>query len=186
MRWRWLATSVLIAGCSFDRRGLPVGGATDAAVTGGGDARIDARVDAMPDADPCPAGYGGIPGAPSRYRLVTAGKSWLDAEADCEDDGLAHLAILGDDSERDAVRGAIGGQVWLGVTDRVAEGTYFEVTTGVETYLPWLSGEPNNLFNEDCVELNGGGFNDEDCGVSQAYACECDGAAASKNAYTPP
>ena len=186
---RWLVIAAwLVAGCSFDRRGLAAGDAADADIDAPIDAPVDARVDAMPDADPCPAGYapivGGEPG--SQYRFVTTGTRWLDAEHACEADGLAHLAVLDSDGERDAVRGQISGQAWLGVSDRVSEGTFFKVTTGVATYLPWLSGEPNDQFGEDCVELNGGGFNDEDCDAGDVYICECDRQAANPVAYTPP
>jgi hypothetical protein len=178
--------------CSFDRAGLPTGaGAADAATA---DAMADAdppdaAPDAAPDADPCPGGYASITGAPgsSRYRLVTSGAAWLAAEHACEADGpSSHLAILTSDGERDAVRGAISGDAWLGVTDIVKEGTFALVTTGQASYLPWNFGEPNDLFGEDCVELNGGGFNDEDCGATNVYVCECDGTAADPVAYTAP
>jgi hypothetical protein len=185
---RWAVAAALCAACSFDPRGVPAGAAIDAPANLPVDASVDAHVDAMVDADPCPMGYAPISGGGPRtqYRFVTASAQWLDAEKDCEDDGLAHLVVLDSDGERDSVRGAISGDAWVGVTDLVSEGTYFKVTTGVATYLPWLSGEPNNLFNEDCEELKGGGFNDEDCGSSRVYVCECDGQAANPVAYTPP
>jgi hypothetical protein len=184
--------ALLIAGCAFDRGGVPArdGEAIDAAGDSEpADAATDAPADAAPDAAPCPLGYAPIPGgpAPSQYRIATSGKAWRDAELDCEDDGPAsHLAILGDDAERDAVRGAIAGAAWLGVTDIVAEGTWFKVTTGIASYRPWNSGEPNDFFGEDCVELDGGGFNDENCTANDVYICECDGVAANPIAYTAP
>lgn len=185
---RWAAAAVWLAGCSFDPRGLTATGASDAGADATRDAHADARVDATVDADLCPAGYAPLPGIASRsqYRVETSTKQWTDAEAGCEADGLAHLVVLDDDAERDAVRGTIGGDMWTGVTDRVSEGTFFKVTTGLATYLPWLSGEPNNQGNEDCVELVGGGMNDESCSHSRVSVCECDGAAANPVAYTPP
>ncbi len=180
--------ALFVVGCAFDTRGLPAAGSIDAHVSVPADARVDATVDATVDADPCPTGYAPIAGGQTRsqYRAVTAATDWLTAEKDCEDDGLAHLVVLDGDSERDAVRAVVNGDTWLGVSDRVAEGTFFKVTTGVATYLPWLSGEPNDQFGEDCVELSGGGFNDEGCDNGDAYVCECDGLAASPVAYTPP
>jgi hypothetical protein len=149
---------------------------------------VDATVDAMVDANPCPAGYAPIAGGEpkSQYRFIENGARWIDAEKDCEDDGLAHLAILDDDGERNAVGAIAKGQPWLGVSDRVAEGTFMKVTTGLATYLPWLGGEPNDQFGEDCVELKDGGFNDEDCDAANTYVCECDGLAANPLSYTPP
>lgn len=185
---RWVVACAAVAGCSFDPRGLTAGAAFDAGADGPIDARADAHPDATPDADPCPAGYAPLPGISvrSQYRVDTNGKQWTDAEASCEADGLAHLVVLDSDAERDAVRGTTGSDLWVGVTDRVSEGTFFKVTTGLATYLPWLSGEPNDQFGEDCVELKGGGFNDEDCGSSRASVCECDGKPADPVAYTPP
>ena len=185
---RWFVIAAWLAGCSFDPRGLASGGGADAAIDAPVDATVDATVDAMVDADPCPAGYAAITGGEmgSQYRFVTGAKPWIDAEHDCEHDGLAHLAVLDNDGERDAVRGMISGDTWLGVTDLVSEGTFFKVTTGAAAYLPWDSGEPNNQFNEDCVELSGGGFNDEGCDNSDVYVCECDGLAANAVAFTPP
>jgi hypothetical protein len=185
---RWVVIAAWLAGCSFDRSGLATGGTPDARVEAPADATVDAKVDATVDADPCPIGYAAIQGGEprSQYRFVTSSAGWLDAEADCEDDGLAHLVILDSDGERDALRGMISGDTWLGVTDRVSEGTFFKVTTGVASYLPWNGGEPNNQFGEDCVELAGGGFNDEGCDNDDVYVCECDGEAANPVAYTPP
>jgi len=178
-----------LAACSFDGRGVPTtAGATDAPIAPDIDApaitATDAAVDATLDADLCPAGYVTIPGAPSRYRVGTIIRNWLDAEKDCEHDGFAHLAILDSDSERDAVRGAVQGERWLGVTDIVKEDEFLKVTGGAATYLPWLGGEPNNQFNEDCVELKAGGFNDEGCGALQGYVCECDGLPSIEGTYT--
>ena len=175
---RLAAAALILAGCAFDGRGLPAAQVDlDAAVDAAPDAAPDAAADAPPDADPCPAGYAAIAGAPpgSQYRLVTATAKWLDAEAACEADGLAHLVVLDDDSERDAVRGALDGDMWTGVSDRVSEGTFFKVTTGIATYLPWLGGEPNDLGNEDCVELNAfadAHWNDAVCGDSKSFICE--------------
>jgi hypothetical protein len=186
---RWVVAACAVAGCSFDPRGLPATAALDAAADATVDAPADARIDATVDADPCPAGYAPIPGGEpgSQYRFVTSTTDWLSAEMDCEHDGRAHLAVLDNDGERDAVRGQIGGDPWVGVTDRVSEGTYFKVTTGVATYLPWDPGEPNNYGgNEDCLELKGGGFNDETCDEANTYICECDGLAGNPVAYTPP
>jgi len=186
---RLAAAALVLVGCSFDPGGLPaVQGPPDAATDAPVDAMPDAMVDAMPDANLCPPSYVPLPGGPdgSLYRLDSNTVKWLDAEMSCEADGLAHLAVLDNDSERDAIRGALDGDLWLGVTDQVSEGTYFKVTTGVATYLPWDSGEPNNLGGEDCIELKGGGLNDESCSHSRAYVCECDGLAANPVAYTPP
>ena len=49
------------------------------------------------------------------------------------------------------------------------------MTGGAATYLPWAQGEPNNLNDhEDCVELIGDAFNDDDCDRDLPFLCECE------------
>ena len=189
MRW-WLAVAC-VAGCSFDVNGAA--NTTAPPADANVDATVDAHFDAPIDADPCPTGYAPILGgeANSQYKHVAKGVKWLDAEQACEADGLAHLVVLDSDAERDAVRALDGANLWVGLSDRVSEGTFLRVTNGTATYLPWLFGEPNDSGgNEDCVELKisgfSDGFNDNNCQTSDAYVCECDGEPANPIAYTPP
>ncbi len=83
---------------------------------------------------------------------------------------------------------------WIGFVDHLVEGT-FQAVAGPETgyalsYTAWAAGEPNNGANgEDCVEFNGGAWNDFICGsatigyfteydcpgvlIPGAYGCLC-------------
>jgi hypothetical protein len=149
------------------------------------DATADAGADAAPDATGCPAEYVRHDGSRSMYRLVLVADDWLAAELDCEDDGASsHLVVLDDAAELAVLDPLTSPKIWVGTTDRVFEGTFFSVTTGVAPFTPWQSGEPNNSSNEDCAELDGNQLNDEGCGDTRAYLCECDGIPAMPVAYT--
>ena len=45
----------------------------------------------------------------------------------------------------------------IGLTDRIMEGTFVWANGDPLTYTNWQSGEPNNLYNEDFVEMYGSG-----------------------------
>lgn len=138
----------------------------------------DAGTDAMPQ---CPGDYVAV--GPSKYRYSSTGAMWLNAEADCEDDGSGtHLAIISNGAENDAVETIVGTtRVWLGIHDRVTEGTYRTVTDLPQTYLPWESTEPHG--EDDCVTVSDEQFADEDCIDIRPYVCECDGAAAKPSTF---
>jgi hypothetical protein len=206
--WSAALAAVALVACHFDGSGVPSGddggdddvdgGPTppaDAALDGPDDP-ADAAVDAAPpppDAQACPSSYVAVDGQASRYRLVTNTDDWLAAERDCEDDGAAtgggtHLLVLDDAEELTAVDSRINPAVWIGMSDRVDEGTFVLVTGPGAVFRPFRSGEPNDgglLPSEDCIELNGVELNDEGCGTNRQYVCECDGVDADPEAYTP-
>jgi hypothetical protein len=127
----------------------------------------------------CSAGYSGVAGLPSQYRLDTAGpQAWIVAELDCESDG-GHLIIPDVQAETDYIISvALAGpytDIWLGVSDHATEGTYLDVT-GAAPPTNWNGAEPNNLTNnEDCVQaFDNGRWNDTQCAFQYHYICECD------------
>lgn len=162
---------------------------------GGGEGEVDAArtgtIDAAPsidapaiDADPfstvapmCMAtGYTSTAGLSSLYRSVGTGKSWLDAQADCSDDvaGATHLIVLSSTAEVSFMASQLG---WVGLSDRATEGTFVTVTGETGDQRPFASGQPDNGGgSEDCVQLKSGGrLDDDQCGNSHRYVCECDG-----------
>lgn len=204
--WSAALAALVLAACRFDGSGLPSdppGGGVDAPPAlddAGADAPddpADAGADATPpppDAQACPGNYVAVDGQSSRYRLVTSPDDWLAAELDCENDGAAtgggtHLLILDDAAELTAVDPRIAPTVWIGMVDRVDEGTLVLVTGPGVVFRPFRSGEPNDGgplgFTEDCVELDGNVLNDEGCTANRQYVCECDGVDADPDAYTP-
>jgi hypothetical protein len=182
---------LVIAGCGrlgFDeQRGGPIDAATDAASdatpadspidTLAGDALVFTCTNA-------PGSYVFAVGG-SRYRIAGT-DSWLNSEDDCESDGAGmHLATIDSAAEREALLPLAGGnRVWLGVSDRVTEGSFLLATGGVAMFLPWQAGAPT-LNGEDCVSWDpqAGTFKDESCALANDRICECDGASADPAAY---
>jgi hypothetical protein len=151
------------------------------------DGGIDAPPDVPPDADPfeaqktmcITAGYTAVPAANNRlYRRVVTGLPWLNAEADCADDvpGATHLVVISDTVENDLIKTELG---WVGLSDRVTEGTFVTVNGELNDFRVWAPGRPDGGNNENCVSMKTtAGLDDNDCPTAQAYTCECDGRAA--------
>lgn len=155
--------------------------------------------DAPDDGGPsCPTTYDlQLPGSMSRYRHQATSTTWDAAEAACAADmpGGTHLIVLDDDSERaellvELAQHDIMASVWIGLTDRTAEGVYRwvtaqEVGSPPLASPPWGAGQPDDQNGtQDCVRIQGttssspGLFDDGECSSSFQYVCECDG-------YTP-
>ena len=61
---------------------------------------------------------------------------------------------------------------FIGITDRVQEGTWMTVTGEAIPFTKWNRGEPNNAGRggEDCVEMGGNGlWNDRNCARGELY-----------------
>jgi len=152
----------------------------------------DAAVDTLsPDADPLSAvraqclaaGYTAVPSAgTSLYRVVANGSTWVNAETDCAGDvtGATHLVVLSSAGEVAYIESQLG---WIGLTDRANEGVFLDVTNEAGDLRPWLPGQPDNGGgNENCAQMKtASGIDDDQCGNSHRYVCECDG-----HAPTPP
>jgi hypothetical protein len=199
-----LVIAGLVCGCDYHGRTLldPDGGGDDDTIDAGGDdepdapaqpdatvVAIDATPDATPDAPPaaCPDTYAPLDGAPatSVYRVIAGFEIWRLAETDCENDGAGtHLVVVGDTTESAAIDAAFFGDLWLGASDRVGEGTFLAVTGGPAPYLNWAWFQPDDFFGQDCVGLDeGGSYSDRDCGSTRGYICECDGVEPVPTAY---
>ena len=135
---------------------------------------VDAAPPSPPDATPCPSDYGPDPASGHAYRLRRPRLSWPDAEAACEEDGF-HLVVIDDAAELAIVDQISDVQfAWIGVNDQETEGAFVTVIGEPATFLPWNVGEPNDVDNEDCVELLGDKLNDRSCEIRRAYVCECE------------
>jgi hypothetical protein len=77
----------------------------------------------------------------------TSDNTWTQAKAAALAAGLGgHLVIINNSGENEFVRSKImANNVWLGLTDEAAEGTFKWVNGVAPTYTNWASGEPNNL-----------------------------------------
>lgn len=69
-----------------------------------------------------------------------------------------HLVTIGSQAENNFVQGLYGaGGGWIGLTDEVTEGLFQWVTGEPITYTNWAMYEPNNVGNEDYVQMGGNG-----------------------------
>ncbi|XP_069835333.1 pulmonary surfactant-associated protein D-like [Dendropsophus ebraccatus] len=71
------------------------------------------------------------------------------------------------------IRNQYGVAAWLGMNDIVTEGSFRYPNGNPIIYLNWSPGEPNNLGDEDCVEMyDNGKWNDKSCGDNRLVICE--------------
>jgi len=164
---RWLPILVVTAGCGrIAFRDMP-----DAA----GDVAANA-IDADEAIAPCAASYTATYGQ-SRYRLVPAAETWDSAEHACEVDGRGmHLVLLDDSPERGAIENlAMGTVIWVGLTDRLTDGTFLNVTGTMPLFTPWQNNDPSRV-GPGCVQFDPSArtYHDVACTTTLAYVCECD------------
>ena len=174
---------VIVAGCGrfrFDPRD-DGGGAGDAEIAIDAQLTTDAPQLVL-DAGECPASYMRV--GQSCYRFsVTQVPRWLDGELACEADGVgAHLVTIDDVTEANLLVATFAiNDYWAGVSDRITEGTYRNVTGEVAPYLVWVSGEPTT---SDCAQFDDTArFHVSTCDSSDEYVCEFDGRPAAAGAY---
>lgn len=173
--WRCVLVAWLAAGCDevFDLTTVKL---------------IDA-----PDAPVCPAAYATtLQSTSSLYRFVATNTTWPSAAADCSDDaeGATHLVVVDTDQERADIVAVSASDLWIGLSDRVAEGTFLWVTDqgpGLPSSgAPWSPTQPDDQLGEqDCVRIIGATssgtptlYDDVGCeSMLRDFVCECDGVA---------
>ena len=168
---------VFVMGCRFDLPGIGIDAPVD--TSGGGS-------DALPPDGPpaCPADYMALPGGPTGhlYKKAPTNQNWTNQDDYCRStSGRAYLAVPDDGSELTALHTLAGGTSWVGISDRVTEGSYVKVTGGPATFLPWATGagEPDNPGaggGQDCIAATATNFSTENCsgtGSDRPAVCEC-------------
>ena len=70
--------------------------------------------------------------------------------------------------------GPDGWSRWIGLSDRSSEKSFVWSDYTPVAYVNWRDGEPNNVNEEDCVQMymNDGTWNDAHCGDKRASICE--------------
>jgi hypothetical protein len=148
----------------------------DASVRDDAGVRADAAIDGPPPAA-CSSGYAAVGGSPHLYMRINNG-SWDDAARDCRTTGTtAYLAIPDDAGElADIVSLAMTSQVWVGIDDKQAPGTFVTQKGVVATFLPWDADQPDqDPPAKDCVEtVSSTKIATDRCGDTHAVICECD------------
>ncbi|XP_031755203.1 CD209 antigen-like protein C isoform X3 [Xenopus tropicalis] len=118
---------------------------------------------------------------PSGWRMVNSfcyyfdnnQQTWEEANSNCVNT-TSVLLILDDDKEMKALVPLIGSEhYWIGMY-RVAPGqNKWKWINGRDLHFTsWLQNEPNNLGNENCVEIYNGGWNDRICTAKYSYICK--------------
>ncbi|XP_060744781.1 CD209 antigen-like protein C [Tachysurus vachellii] len=112
----------------------------------------------------------------SVYYISHDEMNWADSREYCKRKG-ADLMIINNKEEQEFIKTYLGNRhAWIGLSDTDAEGRWKWVDTTRLTTAYWQSGEPNNLGDEDCVEIFGNqlkkGWNDRQCSVKMLWICE--------------
>lgn len=177
---------MLVAGCGrlgFDTRPHDAAGASaDAEIAIDAMLANDAPQLAL-DAGECPMSYTRVGTSCYRFSGAVQVPRWIDGELACEADGVgAHLVTIEDAAEGNLLNQAfIINDYWVGMTDRVTEGQYRNVTGELAPYLVWVPGEPTT---SDCGQFDDAGlFHVSTCDTSDEYVCEFDGRPAAAGAY---
>lgn len=111
-----------------------------------------------------------------KYAVCTQERSWSEARAYCEQQGLSLVALASGLEERSVTDAAAQfglSSVWIGANDLDEEGVWRWPDGSPLLYAHWGDGEPNNSGEEDCAELVYPGYwNDLPCSTSRAAVCE--------------
>ena len=180
---------MLLAGCS-QLLGLDSPERMDASISDS--PRTDAKPDAarMDSALPatCPQSYSVVTGlSATQYRISAGTFPWDAAATACAADQPmnssrhTHLAVITTDAERSALSVAISTDAWIGLSDRVTEGTFLWVSGEPTSYpgasgSPWATNEPQSGTNVNCALIvhSSGDFKVQQCPNLRTVICECD------------
>ena len=93
----------------------------------------------------------------SQYTLTSYG-TWQEAQAEAQSLG-GNLVTINNQAEQDWLVSTFGvtENLWIGFTDEVTEGQFKWASGETSTYTNWSPGEPNNVGNEEYVEIIGNG-----------------------------
>uniref|UniRef100_A0A8C5Y5U4 C-type lectin domain-containing protein n=1 Tax=Microcebus murinus TaxID=30608 RepID=A0A8C5Y5U4_MICMU len=124
---------------------------------------------------PCPWDWTFFQG--NCYFFSNSQRNWHDSISACQDVGAQLVVIKGDEEQnflqlQSSWRNRVS---WIGMSDMTQEGSWQWVDGSP---LPpsftkhWNSGEPNNIGEEDCVELFSKGWNDSQCNHAKFWICK--------------
>lgn len=121
----------------------------------------------------------------SEYFFCDSPKSWWRAKAKCEAVGL-RLTRIESSAENTFIRQHILTDRWIGGADTATEGAWRWQIGDVQfwqgaaggapvggAYTNWHFGEPNDLLDQDCVQIEGDGkWMDDRCSATEQFVCE--------------
>jgi hypothetical protein len=107
----------------------------------------------------------------SQYYICPGQVPWATAAFRCAQYD-AHLVAIGDSAENSFV-GSLITNIWLGANDIWEEGSFWWVTNEPWTYEIWDTDQPDNINNEDCLEMiTTSRWQDTSCEYNRAFVCE--------------
>ncbi|XP_039665095.1 CD209 antigen-like protein C [Perca fluviatilis] len=110
----------------------------------------------------------------SFYYSSSVKKTWQESRDDCLQKG-ADLVIINSKEEQNFTI-KFEKRLWIGLTDSETEGTWKWVDGTPLTKSYWVSGEPNDEYGEDCVEIryfdSENNWNDVSCSIPLNWICE--------------
>ncbi|XP_006902731.1 PREDICTED: CD209 antigen-like protein 2-like [Elephantulus edwardii] len=122
---------------------------------------------------PCPWNWGYF--HDSCYFVSWAQKTWNASVVACKDQ-KAQLVIIKSAEEQRFLQSLKNKnnvrQAWIGLSDHHNEGAWHWVDNTKPQVSFWNDGEPNNVGDEDCVELNNNGWNDNKCTAENFWICK--------------
>ncbi|GMI60556.1 hypothetical protein ScalyP_jg8565 [Parmales sp. scaly parma] len=108
--------------------------------------------------------------------LSTTKKNWHDARADCRSMNKDLVDIT--NAQEVAIAQTLAsatpnGNTWIGLNDFTVEHQWdWPDSCSSNSFTRWAPGEPNNLGNEDCVEMYANGmWNDFSCAAVRQFLC---------------
>ncbi|XP_033837781.2 CD209 antigen-like protein C isoform X2 [Periophthalmus magnuspinnatus] len=111
----------------------------------------------------------------SVYLGSTTEQTWQESRQYCQQRG-ADLTIISSVQEQKFAHSTFKGRRWIGLSDLEQEGLWKWVDGSLVRTRFWMRGEPNNLNNEDCGELNFNSdlknWNDHPCTNRKLCICE--------------
>ena len=124
-------------------------------------------------ADVCKPGWSYFNGI--CYSTSHSCKNWTEAEKTCQAYS-GNLITVRNQEENVYIQHRLNGaKGWIGLNDRVIEGTFDWADNQTSNFSYWAKNQPNNFNNEDCVHTLGVRhsfmWNDVNCGTCHNYTC---------------
>ena len=124
-------------------------------------------------ADVCKPGWSYFNGI--CYSTSHSCKNWTEAEKTCQAYS-GNLITVRNQEENVYIQHRLNGaRGWIGLNDRVIEGTFDWADNQTSNFSYWAKNQPNNFNNEDCVHTLGVRhsfmWNDVNCGTCHNYTC---------------
>jgi len=148
---------------------------TDSGVDTTTDGPTDGPTDAPPDTPVgCNGDFNTITNGNTahKYKLISTPTDWVAQQNTVCAQQSSYMAIPDDAAELQAIYDLAGqNDLWVGVNDRITEGTFRDTKNNLYTALP-VTG---NKVPDDCVHTaNGTSLDVVGCGDSKITVCECE------------